>query len=55
MLAHTPLEFNYLETLAKTFIFPATQNQFIQDNIFNNFPVRRIAIAMITNSAFTGS
>ena len=49
------VEFNYLETLAKTFIIPANQNQFIQENIFNNAPVRRIAIAMNTNSAFTGS
>ena len=55
MLAHTPLEFNHLETLAKTFIIPAGQNQFIQRNIFNNAPVRRIAIAMNTNSAITGS
>ena len=55
MLAYTPVEFNYLETLAKTFIIPAIQNQFIQENIFNNAPVRRIAIAMNTNSAFTGS
>ena len=49
------LEFNYLETLAKNFIIPARQNQFIQENIFNNAPVRRIAFAMNTNSAFTGS
>ena len=55
ILAYTPVEFNYLETLAKTFIIPARQNQFIQQNIFNNAPVRRIAIAMNTNSAFTGS
>ena len=55
MLAYTPLEFNYLETLAKIFIIPARHNQFIQENIFNNAPVRRIAIAMNTNSAFTGS
>ena len=55
MLAHTPVEFNYLEILAKTFIIPARQNQFIQENIFNNAPVLRIAIAMNTNSAFTGS
>ena len=55
MLAHTPVELNYLETLAKTFIIPARQNQFIRENIFNNAPVRRIAIAMNTNSAFTGS
>ena len=55
MLAYTPVEFNYLETLAKTFIIPARQSQFIQENNFNNAPVRRSAIAMNTNSAFTGS
>ena len=55
MLAYTPVEFNYLETLAKTFIIPARQNQFIQQNIFNNAPVRRIAIAMNPNSAINGS
>ena len=44
-----------METLAKTFIFPARQNQFIQENIFNNAPVLRIAFSMNTNSAFTGS
>ena len=55
MLPYTPVEFNYLETFAKTFIFPARQNQFIQENIFNNAPVRRIAISMNTNSVFTGS
>ena len=55
MLAYAPVEYNYLETLAKTFIIPARQNQFIQENIVNNAPIRRIAIAMNTNSAFTGS
>ena len=55
MLVYTPVEFNYLETLAKTFIIPARQNQFIQENIFNNAPFRRIGIAMNTNSAVTGS
>ena len=44
-----------METLAKTFIVPARQNQFIQENTFNNAPVRRIAFAMNTKSAFTGS
>ena len=34
---------------------PARQNQFFQENIFNNAPVRRTAIAMNTKSAFTGS
>ena len=55
MLAYTPVEFNCLETLAKIFIIPARQNHFIQENILNNALVRRIAIAMNTNSAFTGS
>ena len=55
MLAFTPVEFNYLETLAKTFIIPVRQNQFLQVKIFMNAPVRRIASAMNTNSAFTGS
>ena len=34
MLAYTPLKFNYLETLAKSFIIPARQNQFVQENNF---------------------
>ena len=55
MLAYAPVKYNYLETLAKTFIIPARQNQFIQENIFNNAPIRRIAIAMNTNSTFAGS
>ena len=54
MIAYTPMEINHLETLAKTFINPARQNQLIQQNIFNKAPVRRIAIAMNTNSALTG-
>ena len=55
MLACAPVDYNYLETLADTFIIPARQNQFIQENIFNNAPIHRVAIAMNTNSAFTGS
>ena len=55
MVAYAPVEYNCLETLAKTFIIPARQNQFLQENIFNNAPIRRVAIAMNTNSAFTGS
>ena len=54
-LAFAPVEYNYMETLAKTFIFPARQNQFIQENIFNNAPIHRIANAMNSNSAFAGS
>ena len=55
MLAYAPVEYKYLDTLAKTFIIPARQNQFIQESIFNKAPVRRIAMAMNTKSALTGS
>ena len=55
MLIFSPVVFNYLETLAKTFITPPRQNQFIQENIPKKAPVRRIAFAMNTNSAFTGT
>ena len=47
------MNFNYLETLAKTIIIPARQNQFIQGNFFNNAPIRQIAVAMNTNSLLT--
>ena len=39
----------------RVFFYSYQTTQFIQENIFNNAPVRRIAIAMNTNSAFTGS
>ena len=55
MIGYIPVEINYLETLAKTFIIPASQYQFLHENIFNNAPDRRIAIAKNKNSAFTGS
>ena len=56
MLAYAPMEYNYMESLAKTFsILPSSQNQFIQENSFNNAPIRRVAIAINTNSAFTAS
>ena len=40
MLANAPVKYNYLETLAKTFIIPARQNQFNQENIFSKARIR---------------
>ena len=54
-LAYAPVEYNYMEKSAKSYIIPARQNQFIQKNIFNNAPIRRRAIAVSSNSSFTGS
>ena len=45
MHAYTPVEFIYFETLAKTSINHARQNLFVQENSFNNAPIRPIAIA----------
>ena len=44
-----------MKTPAKIFIIPATRNQFIQGNNFNDVRVRRIAITVKTDSSFTGS
>ena len=54
-IAYAPVEYNYMETLAKTYTIPAQQSQIFQQNIFNNAPVRRITIAVTSNPAFTGS
>ena len=54
-VAYAPFKYNYMETLAKTYIIPARKNQFIHENIFNNAPIRRMAFARNSNSAFTGS
>ena len=53
-LTHRPVCYNFIETIARTFIIPSGQNQFIQENVFNNALTRKVAIAMNTNSAFTG-
>ena len=55
MLAYAPVKYKYLKTLATTFIIRAKKNRFIRENVLNNAPIRRVATAMNTNSAFTGS
>ena len=50
-LEREPAHYNYMETMARTFIIPSLQNQFIRENIFKNAPIRRTAVAMYTNSA----
>ena len=44
-----------MEIIARTFIIPSLQNQFIQENVFNNAPIRKIAVAMNTNLAVAES
>ena len=54
-LERKPAHYNYMETIARTFIIPYRQNQFIQENVFNNAPIKRIAVAMNKNLAVAGS
>ena len=54
-LEREPAHYIYMETIARTFLIPSRQNQFIQENVFNNAPIRRIAVAMNTNSAVAGT
>ena len=41
----------YMETIARTFIIPSHQNQFIQEIVFNNDPIRKTVIAHTINLA----
>ena len=50
-----PAQNNHMETTARTFILPSRQNQFTQETKFNKFPIREIAVARNTVSAFAGS
>ncbi len=50
-----PAKYVFNETIAKTFIIQDSQNEFIRDDLFQNQPIRRIALAMNTNMKFTGS
>ena len=54
-LEREPAQYNYIETIARTFILPSRQYQFIQENIFNNAPIRRVAVEMSRNSTVAGS
>ena len=54
-LLREPAIFYYNEELPKTFIIPAGQNQFIQENIFSNKPTRMSDIAMNLNNDFSGT
>ena len=53
LLVYNLVEQNDLETLTKTLIIPAGQNQFIEEIDFHNATVCQIGIAKNTNSAFS--
>ena len=44
-----------METIARTFMILSRRNQFIQEKVFNNAPIRKIALAMKTKSVVAGS
>jgi hypothetical protein len=54
-LLKSPARYTYTDTEAKTFIVPAGQSTCVHENVFNNKPIRSIAIAMNNNEDFIGS
>ena len=53
-LKREPAHYNFIETIARGFINPSRQNQFIEENFLINAPKRRIAVVMNTNQAVAG-
>ena len=53
-LEREPAQHNYMETIARTFIIPSRQNQFIQEFNFKNASIGILAVAMKANSAVAG-
>ena len=43
-LEKEPAHYNYMETIARSFIIPSHQNQFIQENVFNNAPIKQLLL-----------
>ena len=43
-----------MNNIARNFIIPSSQNQIIQGKVINNPSLRKIAVAMNTNSAVAG-
>jgi hypothetical protein len=55
VLLKTPVMYRYTEVLPKTFIIPNGQNSWKHEDVFMKEPIRRLAIAMNTNTAFGAS
>ena len=55
VLLKTPAMYKYTEVLPKTFIIPNGQNSWKHEDVFMREPIRRLAIAMNTNTAFGAS
>lgn len=52
VLLKTPAMYKYTEVLSKTFIIPNNQRSWKHEDLFMKEPIRRLAIAMNTNTAF---
>ena len=54
-LEREPAQNNYMETRARNFIIPSRQNQFIQENVIKNAPIKSKDVAMNIKTAVAGS
>ncbi len=55
LVAKSPARYKYTEIIPKTFVVPRGQRSWKHEDIFQEEPVRRIALAFQRNVAFTGS
>lgn len=55
VLMKTPALYKFTEVIPKTYVVPPGQNTWKHEDIFMKEPIRRLAIAMNTNTAFAGS
>ena len=55
VLLKSPARYKYTEVIPKTFVIPGGQQSWKYEDIFSKEPIRRMAIAMNTNTAFAGS
>lgn len=55
VLTKTPALYKYTEVIPKTFVIPPGQFTWRHEDVFMKEPIRRLAIAMNTNTAFAGS
>ena len=54
-LTKTPAIYHYTEVLPKTCLIPQGSRSWSKEDLFSKEPIRRFALALISNQAFLGS
>ena len=54
-LTKTPALYRYTEVLPKTFLIPTGSRSWSKEDVFSREPIRRFALALVSNASFLGS